>query len=157
MVTYLESFYLTPILLLFNQKPCMTLCDPMISGFPILHYLPEFAQTHVHWVSDAIQPSHHLSLPSPALNLSQHQDLFQKIGSLHQVAKVLEFHSASASVHPMNGQGSSPLGLTSLISLLSRGLSKVFSNTTVQKHQFFGIRPFLWSNSYIWMRLLEKP
>ena len=59
-------------------------------GFPVLHYLPEFAQTHVHWVSDAIRPSHPLSPSSPAFNLSQHQGLFQWVGSLHQVAKVLE-------------------------------------------------------------------
>ena len=55
--------------------------------FPVLHYLPEFAQIHVHSVSDAIQP---LVLPSLALNLSQHQSLFQGVGTLHQVAKVLE-------------------------------------------------------------------
>ena len=60
-------------------------------GFPVLHSLPEFAQIHVHWVSDAIQPSHSLSCPSPlAFNLSKHQDLFQWVGSLHYVAKVLE-------------------------------------------------------------------
>ena len=75
-------------------KSCLTLCDPMncsTLGFPTLHCLSEFAQTHVHWVGDAIQPSHPL-LPSspPALNLSQHQDLCQWVSSLHQVAKVLE-------------------------------------------------------------------
>ena len=59
-------------------------------GFPVLHHLPECAQTHVHWVSDAIQPSHPLSSPSHAFNLSQHQGLFQWVSSLHQVAKVLE-------------------------------------------------------------------
>ena len=59
-------------------------------GFPVLHSLPELAQTYVHWVGDAIQPSHPLSYPSPFLNLSQHQDLFQWISSLHQLAKVLE-------------------------------------------------------------------
>ena len=60
-------------------------------GFPILHYLPELAQTQVHRVSDAIQPSHPLSSPSlPSLNLSQHQGLFQQVGSSYQVAKVLE-------------------------------------------------------------------
>ena len=60
-------------------------------GSPVLHYLPEFAQTHAHWVHDAIQPSHPLSSPSPpALNFSQHQGLFQWVSSLHQVAKVLE-------------------------------------------------------------------
>ena len=75
-------------------KSCLTLYDPMncsTPGFPVLHYLPEFAQTHVHWVGDAIQPSHPL-LPSspPAFNLSQNQGLFQWVSSLHQVAKVLE-------------------------------------------------------------------
>ena len=73
---------------------CLTLCNPKncsTLGFAILHYLPEFAQTLVHWVSDAIQPSHPLSSPSPlALNLSQHQGFFQWVSSLHQVAKVLE-------------------------------------------------------------------
>ena len=74
---------------------CLTLCDLMncsTPGFPVLHYLSEFAQTHVHWVSDAIQPSHPLSTPSsPALSLSQHQGLFQWVGSSHQMAEVLEF------------------------------------------------------------------
>ena len=66
-------------------QSCLTLCDPMdmcMPGFPVLHYLPEFAQTHVHWFGDTIQPSHHLSPPSPpALNLSQHQGLFQWVRS----------------------------------------------------------------------------
>ena len=65
--------------------------------------------------------------------------------------------SASASVLPMNIQGWYPLGLTSLISLLSKGLSRVFSNTTMQKHQFFGAQPSLWSNSHIRTWPLEKP
>ena len=72
---------------------CPTLCNPMdysMPGFPVLHYLPEFAKTHVHWVNDAIQPSHPLSLPSPlALSLSQNQGLLHWVGSLHQVAKAL--------------------------------------------------------------------
>ena len=76
-------------------QSCLTLCDPMdcsTTGLPVHHQLPELAQTHVHWVGDAIQPSHPLSSPSlPAFNLSQHQGLFQWVGSLHQVAKVLEF------------------------------------------------------------------
>ena len=75
-------------------KSFLTLCDPMgcsMPVFPVLHYLLEFAQTHVHWADDATQPSHPLSsLSPPALNLSQHQGLFQWFGSLHQVAKVLE-------------------------------------------------------------------
>ena len=74
---------------------CLTLCDPMncsTRGLPVHHQLPEFTQTHVHWVGDAIQPSHSLLSPSsPALNLSHHQGLFKWVSSLHQVAKVLEF------------------------------------------------------------------
>ena len=74
---------------------CLTICDPMncsTSGLPVHHQLPEFTQTHVHWVGDAIQPSHPLSSPSPpALNFSQHQGLFKWVTSSHQVAKVLEF------------------------------------------------------------------
>ena len=70
------------------------LCDPMnrsMPGLPVHHQLLESTQTHVHWVSDAIQPPHPPSSPSsPALNLYQHQDLFQWVSSLHQVAKVLE-------------------------------------------------------------------
>ena len=76
-------------------KSCITLCDPMnysTPGSPVLLHLPEFAQIHVHWIGDAIQPSHALLPPSPCvLNLSQHQGLFQSVSSLHQVAKVLEF------------------------------------------------------------------
>ena len=72
---------------------CPTLCNTMdcsTPGFPVLPYFPEFAQTHVHWVDDVIQPSHPLSSPSHALYLSKHQGLFQWVGSLHQVAKVFE-------------------------------------------------------------------
>ena len=71
-----------------------TLWDPMdcsMPGLPVHHQLPVFTQTHVHWVGDAIQPSHPLSSPSLAFNLSQHQGLLQWVSSLHQVAKVLEF------------------------------------------------------------------
>ena len=74
-------------------QSCLTLCDLMdwsMPGIPVLHHLSELAQTHVHRVSDAIQPSHPLSSASPALSLSQHQGLFQWVCSLHQVAKVLE-------------------------------------------------------------------
>ena len=71
---------------------CLTLCNPIdcsTPGFPVLHCLLEFSQTHVYWVGDAIQPSHPLSPPSPlALNLSHHQNLFQWVSSSHQVARV---------------------------------------------------------------------
>ena len=76
---------------------CMTLCDPKVldcrtPGLTVHHQLPEFTQTHIHWVSDAIQPSHPLSSPSPpAFNLSQHQGLFNWVSSSHQMAKILEF------------------------------------------------------------------
>jgi len=74
---------------------CLTLCDPMdwsTPGFPVHHQLPKRTQTHVHWVGDAIQPSHPLLSPSsPTFNLSQHQDLFRWDSSSHQMAKVLEF------------------------------------------------------------------
>ena len=82
---------------------CLTLCNSMdcsTPGFPILHYFLEFAQTYVRWVNDAIQPSHPLSPSSPlALNLAQHQGLFQWVGSLHQVAKYWSF---SFSISPSN-------------------------------------------------------
>ena len=140
---------------------CLALCSPVeccTPGFPVLHcYLPEFVQTHVHHVGDAIQPSHPLSSPSPALSLSQHQDLFKWISSLHQVAKGLEFELHAASVLPMNIQDWFPLGLTGLISLQSKGLSRVFSNTTLQKHQFFGAQLSSQSNSHIHTWPLEKP
>ena len=84
-------------------QSCLTLCDPMdcsTPSVPVHHQLPEPTQTHVHWVSDAIQPSHPLSSPSPpAFNLFQHQGLFQWVSFLHQVAKVLEFQLQHQSFH----------------------------------------------------------
>ena len=75
-------------------QSCLTLCDPIncsTPGLPVHHQLPEFTQTHVHWVGDAIQPSHPLSSPSPpAPNPSQDQGLFQWVNSSHEVAEVLE-------------------------------------------------------------------
>ena len=75
-------------------QSCLTLCDPMdcsMPGFPVHHQLLELTQTHVHWVGEAIQPSHPWSSPSPTFNFSQNQGLFKWVSSLHQVAKVLEF------------------------------------------------------------------
>ena len=88
----------------FNSvtQSCPTLCDPMnrsMPGLPFHHQLPEFTQTHVHQVSDAIQPPHPLSSPSPAFNLSQHQGLFKWVSSSHHVAKVLAFQ---LQCHPSN-------------------------------------------------------
>ena len=123
-------------------QSCSTLCNPMdcsMLGFPVLHYLLEFVQTHVHWVDDAIQPSLRLLPLSLAFNLSQHQGLFQWVSFLYQVAKT----SASASVLPMHIQSWFLLGLTGLISLLPKGLWRVFSSTTIRKHPFFSIQPSL--------------
>ena len=121
-------------------ESCLTLCDPMncsMPGLPVHHQLPEFTQTHVHRVSDAIQPFHPLSSPSsPALNPSQHQGFFP-VSQLFAWGSQSTGVSASASVLPMNTQGWSPLEWTGWISLESKGLLRVFFNTTVQKHQFF--------------------
>ena len=104
------------------------LCDPMnhsTPGLPVHHQLPGFTQTHIHQVSDAIQPSHPLSFPSPpASNPSQHQGLFQWVNSSHEVAKVLEFQLQ----HPGNTQDWSPLGWTGWISLQSKGISSLFQH-----------------------------
>ena len=123
----------------------------MATGFPVLHYLVELAQTHVHWVGDVTQPFHPRLPPSPpAFNLSQHQGLFQPVGKSSQII------TASASVLPMNIQDCFPLGWTGWISLPSKGLSGVFSNTTVWKHSFFRAQPSLSHNSHIHTWWLEK-
>ena len=118
-------------------QSCLTLCDPMdcsVPGLPVHYQLPEFMQTYVHWVGNAIQPSHPLSSPSPAvLNLSHHQGLFKWVSSSHQVAKVLEFQLEQQSFQ-WTLRTWLPWGWTGWISLQSKGLSRVFSNTTVQKH-----------------------
>ena len=122
----------------------LTLCDSVDSstpGFPVLYRLPEFSQTHVHWISNTIQTSHPLSSPPasfPASGAFPVSQLFASHG-----------YSIGASVLPMNIQCGFPLGVTGLISLLSKGLSRVFSSTTVQKHHFLITQPFLWSNSHV--------
>ena len=119
-------------------QSCLTLCssfDCSMPGLPIHHQLPEFTQTHIHRIGDAIQPSYPLSSPSsPTFNLSQHLGLFKWVNSSYQVAKVLEFQ---LNISPSkNIQDWLPLGWTDWISLQSKGLSRASSNTTVQKHQF---------------------
>ena len=138
-------------------QSCWTLCNPMdcsTPGFPVHHQLPELAQTHVHWLGDAIQPSHRLSSSrlqsSPASGSFQMSQFFASGGRSIGV-------SATASVLSMNILDWFPLGLTGWISLQSKGLSRVFSNTTVQKHQFFGAQLSVWSNSHTHTWLLEKP
>ena len=140
-VSELVSLHLTTSFLLATACFCccsfaqlfLTLCHPMdwsMPGFPVYHQPPELTQMHVQPVGDAIQPSYPLLSPSPpAFSLSQHQGLFQGVSSLHQVTK-------SASVPPMNIQDWFPLGWTDLISLQFKGLSRVFSNTTIQRHDF---------------------
>ena len=115
-------------------RSCLTICNPMdcsIPGFPSLHHLLELAQTQVHWVGDAIQPSHPLLPPSPpAFNPASGSSLMSWLSTSGGWSIGA---SASASVLPMNIQDLFPLGLTGLISLLSKGLSRIFSNTTIQK------------------------
>ena len=135
------------------------LCNPMnrsTPGLPVYHQLLEFTQTHVHWVGDAIQPSH------PVIPFSSCPQSFPASGSF-QMSQLLASGgqsigvSTSTSVLPMNTKDWSPLGRTGWISLQSKGLSRVFSNTTVQKHQFFGSQLSLWPNSHIHTWQLEKP
>ena len=135
-------------------QSCSTLCDPMdcsMPGFPVLHQLLELAETQVHWVGDAIQPSHLLVIPfSSCLQsfpASGYFPMSQFFASGSQSIGV----SASASVLLMNTQDWSPLGWTGWISLQSRGLARVFSNTTVQKDQFFNTAFFMVQLSHLYM------
>ena len=135
-------------------KSCLTPCDPMdcnVPGFSILHCLPEFAQIYVHWADDAIQPAHpplppSLLLPSifPSIRIFSND-------SGHFLSQLFTLGGqsigASTSVLPVNKKGWFPL-LTNLVSLLSKGLSRVFCNTTVQRHQFFSAQLSLRFNSY---------
>ena len=131
-------------------KSCPTLCDPTncsTPGFPVLHYLPEFAQTHVHWVSDAISSSVtpfssclHSFPASGSFPMSQ---LFKSGG---------QSFGASAAVLLMNIQDWFPLGLAGLIFLQSKGFSRVSSSTPVWKHQFFSIQPTLTSIHDYWKK-----
>ena len=140
-------------------QSCPTLWDPMnrsMPGLAIHHQLPEFTQTHVHRVSDAIQPSHPLSSPSPpppmppSIRVFSMSQLFAWGGQSTGV-------SALASFLPKKSQGWSPSDWTDWISLQSKGLSRVLSNTTVQKHQFFFTQRSSQSNSHIHTWPQEKP
>ena len=138
---------------------CPTLGDPMnhsTPGLHVHHQFPDFTQTHVHRVGDAIQLSYPVipfsSCPQslPASGSFPMSQLFAWGGQSIGV-------SASASFLPKNTQGWSPIGWTGWISLQSKGLSRVFSNTTVQKHQFFGTQLSSVSNSHIHIGPQEKP
>ena len=138
--------------------------DCSMPGFPVLHHLLELAQTHVHWVSDVIQPSHSLLLPSPsAIYLSQHEGSFQWIGSLHQVAKVSELqlqlqHWSSQSVFSidflkdwlvwspgssMDSQESSPT--PQFKSINSSVLSFIYCPTLISIHDYWKNHSFDWT------------
>ena len=137
---------LSPVQFFATPVDCST------AGFPVLHYLSEFALTHVHWVGEAIQPWHSATYFSCSQSFPASESFImnpffpsggQNIG-------------ASASVLPINVQHWFPLRLSGLISLLSKGHSGVFSRTTGWKHQLFGTQPSLWSSSHICTWLLEK-
>ena len=138
---------------LFNRSVVSNSLRPMdcsTPGFPVLHYLPEFVQTHVHWVCDAIQPT------CPVIPFSYCLQSFPASGSF-PVSRLFASGGQSigasvlASVLPMNIQGWFLLGLTVLIFLLSKGLSESYPSTTIGKHQFFGTAFLMVQLSYPYM------
>ena len=140
-------------------QSCLNHCDPMdcsTPGLPVHHQLPELMQTHVHqvmsikWCHPTISSSSSRLQSFPASGSFPINQLFTSGSKSIGV-------SASASVLPMNTQDWSPLGWTGWLSLQSKGLSRVFSNTTVQKDQFFSAQLSSQSNSHIHTWLLEKP
>ena len=156
---HFTSLYVSISSVQFTQS-CPNLCDLIdcsTPGFPVHHQLLDLTQTHVHHVGDAIQPSH----PLPSMPFFSCLQSFLASGSF----PVSQFFasggqstgaSASASVLQMNIQDWVPLGLAGWISLQSKGLSRVFSNTTVQKHQFFSSQLSLYSDSHIHTWLLKN-
>ena len=130
--------------------------DCSMLGFSVHHQLPELTQTHVHWVGDAIQPSYPLLPASPLPSIFPSIEVFSSEFVL--CIRWPNYWSFSFSISPSNEySGLFPLGWTGWFSLQSKGLSRVLSNTTVQKHQFVSTQPSLWSNSHIHTWLLEKP
>ena len=144
----------------FSPQSCPTLCDPMnrsTPGLPVHHQLPDFTQTHVHqvkWchpaISSSVVPFSSCPQSLPASESFPMSQLFTWGGRSIGV-------SASASILPMNTQDWSSLEWTGWISLQSKGLSRVFSNTTVQKHPFFSTQLSSQSNSHIHTWPQEKP
>ena len=138
-------------------KSCLTLHTPVecsTPGFCVPHHLLEFVKVHVHGIKNAIQPPHALS---PSLLLSiflASGSLSQSVGYLHQMAKLLKLQHQ---VLPMSTQHWFPLRMIGLISLLSKGLLRVYCSTTVRKHQAFSSLPFLWFSSHNCRWLLERP
>ena len=150
-------------------QSCLTLCDPTdcsMPSFPVHHQLPEFAQTHVYWVSKAIQLSHHLLSPSPpAFNLSQHQDLSQWVSSLHQLAKYQRF---SFSISPSNEYSGlisfrrDWFDLLAIQGTLKSLLQNHSSKTSIEIKRTINVmwlnhpkvRPHLWKNCIPWNQSL---
>ena len=155
-ILYLRLMTLQSVSLV--AQSCPTLCDPMdcsTPGLPVHHQFSEFTQTHVHWIGDAIQ-----TISSSVIPFSSHLHSVPASGSFPTsqfFASGGQSIGASASVLPVNIQIWFSLRWTGWIFLQSKGLSRVFSNTTVQKHQFFSAQPFLWSSSHIHKGLLAKP
>ena len=141
-------------------KSCLMLCNPMnysMPGFPVLHYLPELAQTQC--------PLSRWCHPTITFSVSPFSSCLQSFSGLKSFPMIWLFASGgqsigastSASVLPMSIQGWFPLGLIGLIFFLSKELSRVFFSTTIQKYKFFSAQPSLWFNSHILKWLLEKP
>ena len=153
------KFILPSVQLHSVAQLCPTLCDPMncsMPGLPVHHQLPKFTQTHVHWVSDAIQPSHPLSSPSPpALNPSQHQSFSNESTLCIRWPKYWSFSFSIIPSKEMSGLISFRMHWLDLLAV--QGLSRVFSNTMVQKHQFFDVQLSSQSNSHIHTWPQEKP
>ena len=146
------------VLFVVVQLLCLTLCDSTdcsTPGFPVLHYFSEFAQTHVCWVNDAIQPSCPLSPSFPsAFNLSQHQGLFQQVDSSHQIAKYWSFSFSVSSSNKYSGLISFKIDWFDFLSVhgtLKSLLQHQNSKTSVLQHS-----AFLWFSSHIHAWLLEK-
>ena len=137
-------------------KLCLTLCDPMdcsTPGFPVLQDLPELAHSHVHRVSDDIQQSHPLSSPSPSAFKLSSISIFSNESVLHiRWPKYWTFSFSISSSSEYSGLISFRIDWLNLLAV--RGISRVFSNITVQKHQFFDAQLSLWSNSHIHVWLL---
>ena len=142
---FLTSGTLSPLrrkTVVVHSLSCLALCNPMdcsTPGFPVVHYLLEFAQINVHWVGNAIQPSSSVGPFSPCPQSFPASESFL-MSWLFASGGLSIGALAWASVPPMDIQGWFPSGLTGLI-LQSRGLSRVFSSTTVRKHQFFSAQP----------------
>ena len=123
--------------------------DCSMPGFPVLQYPLEFAQTHVHWVSDAIQRSHPLSPHSPDLNLSQREDLFQWVGSSHRWPKYWSFNFSISPYNEYSGLISFRIDWFGLLAV--QGSLKSLLQHPSWKHQFFGAQHSSWSNSHLYM------